>query len=63
MRPGFDIDYTFVQVDFATARLDMTGTCGNLAAGVGWFALDQRLVECPQGQKQVRIILKQTHLC
>lgn len=50
---GYDVDYTFAQVDFMTAKVDMSGTCGNLAAGVGRFALDQKLVECRQGLDQV----------
>ncbi|KJZ74924.1 hypothetical protein HIM_05655 [Hirsutella minnesotensis 3608] len=54
-KPGFDVDYTFVQVDFVNSKLDMSGTCGNLAAGVGYFALDQRLVDNPPGQKQVDV--------
>ncbi|KAJ5793936.1 hypothetical protein N7457_000535 [Penicillium paradoxum] len=52
---GFDVDYTFAQVVSMTGKVDMSGTCGNLAAGVGRFALDQKLVECPQGQSQVAI--------
>lgn len=55
---GFDVDYTFVQVDFAAAKIDMTGTCGNLAAGIGRFALDQKLVKRPQGREHVSTLPK-----
>ncbi|KAL7927962.1 PrpF domain-containing protein [Trichoderma austrokoningii] len=54
-KPGFDVDYTFAQVDFATAKLDMTGTCGNLAAGIGRFALDQGLAERLPGRERMDV--------
>ena len=52
-RPGIDVDYTFAQVAVGTAKVDMTGNCGNMAAGVGPFALTEGLVKAEPGQKQV----------
>ncbi|KAE8351130.1 PrpF protein [Aspergillus coremiiformis] len=42
--PGVDVDYTFVQIAPDQAQVDMTGNCGNMASGVGPFALDEDLV-------------------
>lgn len=39
--PGADVDYTFVQVG--------VGSCGNMAAGVGPFAVEEGLVTIPEG--------------
>ncbi|KOC12936.1 hypothetical protein AFLA70_9g006991 [Aspergillus flavus AF70] len=41
--PVVDADYTFVQVAPDQAQVDMTGNCGNMASGVGPFALDEEL--------------------
>jgi 2-methylaconitate cis-trans-isomerase PrpF len=51
---GVDVDYTFVQVAPDQAQVDMTGNCGNMASGVGPFALDEGLVNPTEsGQKTV----------
>lgn len=52
-QPHADVDYTFVQIAPDRARIDMTGTCGNMAAGVGPFALDEGIVRAAPGQKEV----------
>jgi hypothetical protein len=54
-RPNVDVDYTFVQVAPDQPRIDMTGNCGNIAAGVGPFALDEGIVRATQGQKEVSL--------
>ena len=53
-RPNIDVDYTFVQVAPDQARIDMTGNCGNIASGVGPFALDEGIVKAKPGQTEVR---------
>ena len=53
-RENADIDYTFAQVAVGSKDVDMTGTCGNMASGVGPFALDEGLVRAEPGQKEVR---------
>ena len=45
-----DIDYHFIQVDIRKPIIDDSGTCGNLIAAVGCFAVDKGLVK-PQGEK------------
>ena len=54
-RPDVDIDYTFAQVAVGDKKIDMTGNCGNIAAGVGPFALDEGLVTAKPGQTEVSI--------
>lgn len=51
--PNIDVDYTFIQVAPDQAKIDMTGNCGNIASGVGPFALDEGLVKAKAGQKEV----------
>lgn len=60
-RPGIDVDYTFVQVAPDQAKVDITGNCGNIASGVGPFALDEGLVGAIAGQSEVSKI-RQIHI-
>ncbi|RJE18483.1 PrpF protein [Aspergillus sclerotialis] len=60
-RPNIDVEYTFVQVAPDQAKVDMTGNCGNMAAGVGPFALDEGLVQVPPGAKEVNISIYNTN--
>lgn len=53
-RPDADVDYTFVQVAVGQGKADFSGNCGNMACGVGPFALDEGLVVPLPGQKSVR---------
>ena len=43
-RADADVDYTFVQVLIAEARVDYAGNCGNMSSAVGPFAVDAGLV-------------------
>jgi 2-methylaconitate cis-trans-isomerase PrpF len=52
-RTGIDVDYTFVQVGVGSEKVDFTGNCGNIASGVGPFALDEGLVHPEPGQTEV----------
>ncbi len=52
-RDDADIDYTFAQVAVGNQTVDMSGNCGNMASGVGPFALDEGLVTASPGQKEV----------
>ncbi|KZF23093.1 DUF453-domain-containing protein [Xylona heveae TC161] len=54
-RPGIDVDYTFCQVAVGEGKLDMSGNCGNIAAGVAPFALDEGLVKARPGQKELDV--------
>lgn len=44
-RPGCDVDYLFGAVAIEQPLIDWSGSCGNLAAAVGPFALQQGLVD------------------
>lgn len=44
-RKDADIDYTFGQVSYVAAKIDYSGNCGNISAGVGPFAVDEGLVK------------------
>jgi len=54
--PECDIDYTFAQVDVERAVVDYTGNCGNCAAGVGVFAIEEALVPTTDGITVVRAV-------
>ena len=53
-REDADVDYTFAQVAVGSKKVDMSGNCGNMACGVGPFALDEGLVTADPGQREVR---------
>ena len=53
LRPDADVDYTFVQVPVGKGTLDFSGNCGNIASGVGPFAVDEGFIEVPKGAKKV----------
>ncbi len=40
-----DVDYTFYQIGIGKEIVDDNGTCGNLMAAVGAFAVNERLIE------------------
>lgn len=42
--PGADVDYTFGQVSQVASFVDYGGNCGNIAAGVGPFAIDESII-------------------
>ncbi len=59
-RVGVDVDYLFAQVEVGAARIDYGGNCGNLSAAVGAFAVDQGLVQLPDGPGVVRMFNENT---
>ena len=56
-KPGIDVEYTFAQVAVGKEVVDFSGNCGNIASGVGPYAVEQGLVESAPGQTQVRSLL------
>jgi 2-methylaconitate cis-trans-isomerase PrpF len=54
-RPDADIDYTFVQVVVRSGLIDLSGNCGNMLSAVGPFAVDEGLVDVPDGPVRLRI--------
>ena len=59
-RPDANVDYTFAQVSVDQPVVDYSGTCGNLSAAVGAFAVDEGLVEAPDGEACVRVHMTNT---
>ena len=54
-RPDADVDYTFGQVSITTPLVDYNSSCGNMAAGIGPFAVDEGLVPADEPITRVRI--------
>ncbi|KAK7216113.1 hypothetical protein V2G26_004116 [Clonostachys chloroleuca] len=60
--PGIDVDYTFVQVAVGSNQVDLSGSCGNMAAGVGPFALQEGLVSpATPGQRSIDVRIFNTN--
>ena len=55
-----DISFTFGQVDVYTPHIDWSGTCGNMAAAVGPFAIDEGLVSAVEPVTTVRVFSTNT---
>ncbi|ETS78437.1 hypothetical protein PFICI_10499 [Pestalotiopsis fici W106-1] len=53
--PGVDVEYTFVQVAVGKNKIDLSGNCGNIASGVGPFAVQEGLVKTTPGQKTLDV--------
>jgi 2-methylaconitate cis-trans-isomerase PrpF len=54
-REDCDVDYLFGHVAIDEARIDWSGSCGNLTAAVPLFALQEKLLSCEDGKVTVRI--------
>src|ERR1700677_1793406 len=55
-RADADVDYTFAQVSVTEPMVDFGVTCGNMAAAIGPFAVDEGLVQVPaDGPAVIRI--------
>jgi 2-methylaconitate cis-trans-isomerase PrpF len=50
-----DVDYLFGQVAVAEPLVDYSGMCGNLVAAVGYFAVDEGLLEAVEPATPVRV--------
>lgn len=59
---GVDIDYTFIQVGIGKEVLDNRGTCGNLMAAVGPFAVDEGLVQVDPSAELVTVSVFNTNI-
>jgi 2-methylaconitate cis-trans-isomerase PrpF len=52
-KPGIDVEYTFAQIAVGKHKVDYSGNCGNIASGVGPFALEEGLVQAQPGDSYV----------
>lgn len=61
-RKGVDIEFTFYQIGIGAEVVDDTGTCGNLMAAVGSFAVDEGLVPANFSDNFVNITIFNTNI-
>ena len=54
-RDDADIDYTFSQVSVGQPVVERASNCGNLTSAIGPFAVDEGLVEVPDGEAVLRL--------
>ncbi|QNO15896.1 3-methylitaconate isomerase [Alkalicella caledoniensis] len=54
-REDADVDYTFGQVSYSAPKIDYSGNCGNISAGVAPFAVDEGLVKATEPITTVRV--------
>jgi len=54
-RAHADVDYTFVQIAVDRPVVDYGQACGNLSASVGPFAVEEGLLDLPDGEAVVRV--------
>jgi 2-methylaconitate cis-trans-isomerase PrpF len=54
--PDTDVRFTFVQVDVERPMVDFMGTCGNISAAVGPFAIDEGMVDAVEPVTAVRVL-------
>lgn len=52
-RADADVEFTFAAVAVSRAHVDYAATCGNMAAAIGPFAVDEGLVAFPSGPEAV----------
>ena len=59
---GADVDWTFYQLGVAEAVVDDKGTCGNLMAAVGAFAVDEGLVAVDPAATMADVFVYNTNI-
>lgn len=59
---GADVDWTFVQLGVAQAVVDEEGTCGNLMAAAGAFAVDEGLVSVDPAAEKAEVYVYNTNI-
>ncbi|WP_277584655.1 PrpF domain-containing protein [Psychrobacillus antarcticus] len=57
-----NVDYSFYQMGISQRIADIKGTCGNLMAAVGAFAVDEGLVDVPYGANSVTVYAFNTNI-
>ncbi len=55
-----DVTFTFGQVEIQRPFIDWSGTCGNISAAVGPFAVDEGLVSAVEPVTRVRVLATNT---
>ena len=55
-----DVTFNFAQVDVRRPFIDWSGTCGNMSAAVGPFAIDEGWIPAVEPVTQVRVLATNT---
>src|SRR6266511_4270733 len=55
-----DVHFTFAQVDVERPIVDFMGTCGNISAAIGPFAIDEGMVPAVEPVTAVRVLATNT---
>jgi 2-methylaconitate cis-trans-isomerase PrpF len=58
--PPYDVTFNFAQVDVKKPFVDWSGTCGNMSAAVGPFAIDEGLVPAVEPVTRVHVLATNT---
>lgn len=59
-RDGVDLEYLFLQVSVDRSEVTDRQNCGNMLAAVGPFALERGLITAGDGERSVRILMRNT---
>lgn len=62
LQKGVDVDWTFYQLGVAEAVVDEKGTCGNLMAAVGAFAVDEGFVKIDSADEMANVFVYNTNI-
>src|SRR5690242_8016371 len=58
--PPYDVTFHFAQVDVKKPFVDWSGTCGNMSAAVGPFAIDEGLIAAAEPLTRVHVLTTNT---
>ncbi len=58
--PEYDVTFNFAQVDVRKPFVDWSGTCGNMSAAVGPFAIDEGLIAAVEPVTSIRVLAVNT---
>lgn len=58
--PDYDITFHFAQVDVKKPFVDWSGTCGNMSAAVGPFAIDEGFITAVEPVTRIRVLATNT---
>jgi methylitaconate Delta-isomerase len=58
--PAYDVTFNFAQVDVKKPFVDWSGTCGNMSAAVGPFAIDEGLIPAVEPVTRIRVLATNT---
>jgi 2-methylaconitate cis-trans-isomerase PrpF len=58
--PAYDVTFNFAQVDVKKPFVDWSGTCGNMSAAVGPFAIDEGLIPAVEPVTRIHVLATNT---